>query len=608
MSSYEPPPEVDPQELLYADGPAYAGNLDALFSSYSQSHLNALKPDTTNTRFWVDSVLAEMSLDERIGQLFVINLFPRGNASRNSRALSAVRNYDVGGFLVPRNMDPDEVYSEIADLQEESTYPLLFAADYERGVGRYNNNFTEWPSNMALGATRDPLFAAASGRLTAIEARSLGVNMLLAPVVDVNNNPANPIINIRSYGEDPALVGQLAEAFVHEAQEMGVLTTLKHFPGHGNTSVDTHTRMGIISGTKDELKNVELYPYLHMLASPQKPAAVMSAHLWIQALDREPVPATLSRNALFTLLRDTLSFDGLVVTDDVKMGALQQDYSLKERTVHPILAGADMVLTPRDLPSSIRMIKDAIRDGLIKESRLNQSVRRILLAKARAGLHNKRIPDEEILSYLLDRPRGEPLAIAAADKAVTVLKNDRQLPLKTAQHVVLIQMANQQESPSIEAAMDRIATELKEKVKLTDIRIGFDPSDEEIEAVHQDVARADVAVVTMYLRTRAGRGGPSLYPQQRVLVDQLVDRLTPAVLVTLGNPYAVSPYEEAEALVVAYEQSMATVVTLTDILQGKKDPAGRLPITVGNFAYGSGLTQLEYYLASSASENGKESY
>src|SRR5690606_24829544 len=197
----------------------------------------------------------------------------------------AVQDMGVGGFLVPRLLDPEEVFEETQRLQAATPVPLFFAADYERGTGRFNNALTELPSNMALGATRDTVLAAAAGRLTAIESRALGINLLFAPVVDVNNNPDNPIINIRSYGEDPALVGAMATAFVREAQRHGVLTTLKHFPGHGNTTTDSHARMGTVGSDFAELDSIELRPYRDVLTGPHPSAGVMTAHLWVPALD-----------------------------------------------------------------------------------------------------------------------------------------------------------------------------------------------------------------------------------------------------------------------------------------------------------------------------------
>lgn len=565
--------------------------LDSLFIEYDQELLAQIHPASDGADAWADSFMATLTLEEKIGQLFITNLSSSTSDRARRAALEAVQDNKVGGFLVSRAMDPQDVHEMTTLLQDESTVPLFFAADYERGVGRFSNNLTEWPSNMGLGATRDPLFAAAAGRLTAIEGRAVGVNMVFAPVVDVNNNPDNPTINIRSYGEDPELVGVMAKMFVNEAQELGMLTTLKHFPGHGNSEVDSHSRMGKIYGDRNSLNEIELYPYRVVFNEPMNPTAVMTAHLWTPAFDEEPLPATFSKNVLNDLLRDTLRFDGLIITDDVKMGALQNDYSLEERVVNPLLAGADIVLTPRDLERSIEVVKDAVEDGKVSEEMLERSVRRILMAKASSGLHRARSVDKPVLDYLLSSPRGERLAQKAADKAVTLLQNDDLLPLEPNQNVALVQLANIRSSPSIDAAMDLFADMVSDSVEVEEARLGMEPGDREISDVMDMVEDADAIVVAMYLRLRAGRGEAGLYPDQEDVVDQLVAMDKPIVLITLGNPYAITPYPDAEALLVAYEQSLASVRSTANILSGAHEPAGKLPITVGQFAFGSGLNQ-----------------
>ena len=550
--------------------------LDSLFQNYDHEVLNMLLPDTTGTAVWVDSMMSELTVDEKIGQLFIINL-SWASRRRQEETMRAVERHHVGGFIVSRAVEPGDLYEQTSTLQEASKTPLFFAADYERGVGQVSNNLTEWPSNMGLGATRDPLFAAAAGRLTAMEGRAVGVNMVLAPVVDVNNNPQNPIINIRSYGEDPQLVGLMATSFVQGAQELGMHTTLKHFPGHGNTSVDTHTRMGTISGDRNSLDEIELYPYRVVFNERIKPSAVMSAHLWTPAFDQEPLPATFSRNVLHHLLRDTLRFDGLIVTDDLKMGALEEDYTLAERTLNPLLAGADIVLTKGDFQRSIGAVKEAVDNGEVSEAALDRSVRRILEAKAQAGLHKRRSVAKPVLDYLLALPRGEALAQAAADKAVTLLKNETMLPLKADQKIALIQLTNTRNSESIGAAMDLFAETLGATVSISEGRLESRFSNSEKREVTEAVEEADGIVIALYLRLRSGRGEAGLYPEQDEVLKALVDLDKPVTLITLGNPYAVNDYAESEALLVAYEQSLASVRSMSRVMLGEHYPSGRLP-------------------------------
>ena len=565
------------------EAPETSAALDALFPEHDLATLTWQRPDSAEAAHWVDSVLTAMTLDEKIGQLFVIHL-PRPNR-RKDEALEAVQTYGVGGFLTPRLWSPRRVLAETRRLQQAANVPLFFAADYERGVGRFNNALTELPSNMALGATRDTLLAAAAGRLTALESRALGVNLILAPVVDVNNNPHNPIINYRSYGEDPELVGRMAAAFVREAQRHGVLTTLKHFPGHGNTSVDTHTRMGVVYGDAEALDRIEFTPY-HRVLSRGGAAAVMSAHLWVPALDPQRLPATFSRRALHDILRDSLGFEGFVITDDIRMGAIRNAYTADERIVRALAAGTDVILTPKSLPAALNAVKAALQRGHLDEAAIDRSVRRILWAKAQAGLHHRRAAAEATLAYLLQKPRGAYLARTVADRAVTLLKTGPALPLGPAQRTALVQLSNVDDSPSIKAAMDTLAALL---APADEVRLGKEPARADTAEALQAAAAADVVVLSLFLRLQSGRGKAGLFPRQEQFVRRLVAQGTPVVLITFGNPYAVTPLAAAEVVVVAYEQSLASVTAVAEVLRGRQRARGTLPITVDPYPFGSGV-------------------
>ena len=545
--------------------------------------------DAEAAAFWVDSLMAALTREEKIGQLFIVDLPVRGrDRLREAEALTAVRAYGVGGFLVRRLMPPRAVFEAARTLQKAAAVPLFFAADYERGVGRFDNALTELPSNMALGATRDTLLAAVAGRLTAVESRAVGVNLLFAPVVDVNNNAENPIINIRSYGEDPDLVARMAGAFVHEAEAGGVLTTLKHFPGHGNTSVDSHTHMGIVGGDAGALGRVELRPYREVMARPHPAIGVMTAHLWTPAFDPEPTPATFSRRLLHDLLRDSLGFEGFVVTDDVKMGALRGTYPLAERVVRPLEAGADVILTPEDLPAAIRAVKDALRSGRITAKRLDASVRRILRAKARAGLYAASPVDASALDTLLARPYGAPVARAISERAVTLLRTSPALPLHPRRRVALVQLSNYRGAESIGAAMEAFADTLA-PAYLVHERFDREPAAAESSKILAAAREADVVVVALYLRLRSGRGEAGLSPGQDAFVRRLLALEAPVVLVVFGNPYAVTTFSGADAHLVAYDQTLASVRAAAGVLRGALHPQGRLPITVHPYPYGSGL-------------------
>ncbi len=577
------------------DGAAANGNtptaapLDTLFSNYRPEILAPMPFDDVAAARWVDSLMGAMTLEDKIGQLFIVNLRNPlgGNATPAMRR--AVEEYGVSGFLMPRLLPPEDMATLTRALQEIATIPLFISADYERGVGRFSNAMTELPSNMAIGATRDETYAAAAGRLTAMESHAIGVNLLFAPVVDVNNNPANPIINIRSYGADPELVGRMGEAFVQAAQAQGVLTTLKHFPGHGNVAVDTHAEMAAVRGTRAALDSIELKPYRMILGGEDAPAAVMIAHLWAQAIEPEPLPATFSETIMRELLREEMGFDGLVVTDDIKMGALQNDYSFTERMVRPLASGADIVLSPDDIARAIAAVNAALEDGRLSQDGIDASVRRILEAKARAGLHRRRSPQLSITEYFLEEKRGQKIANAIAYASITLLKTHETLPLRPdSQASALVMLSNYRNSESIGAAMDRLEAEIATPAHLA--RNDGDLTAAQRREILRRTANADGVLLGLFLRLRAGRGEAGLFAGQSQLVEALVARDdVPVVLVTFGNPYAVSTFPEADVLLVAYDQTIASTLAVSDVLLGRQPPRGELPITVEPYDFGSGL-------------------
>src|SRR3990170_4160431 len=345
---------------------------------------------------WVKRTLERMTLDEKVGQLLMVPYYG-GFANTDSeeflRLARQIRELHVGGLIVstrpqrPTGFERSEIYglAQLTNrLQQLAPVPVLVAADFERGAGFRVRDTTSFPHNMTLGAAGDTELAYRMGRIAASEARALGVHWLLAPVVDVNNNPLNPIINIRSFGEDPAEVGRLAAAFIRGCQEAGALCTAKHFPGLGDTSLDPHLELAAVGVDRARLEQVELVPFKAAIAGDV--AAVMTEHIVVPALDPEPVAATFSRPITTGLLRNQLGFEGLVITDDVSMNAIANHIWPGEAAVRAFEAGADVILSMSRQPEvAFASLKRAVESGRLREERLNQSVERILRAKARLG-------------------------------------------------------------------------------------------------------------------------------------------------------------------------------------------------------------------------------
>jgi beta-N-acetylhexosaminidase len=348
--------------------------------------------------------------------------------------------------------------------------------------------------------------------------------------------------------------------------------------------------MGVIAGARADLDRVELHPYRTVLGAT-RPAAVMSAHLWIKALEEEPIPATFSRYVLGGLLRSEMGFDGIVITDDIRMGALQFEYDTGQRILLPLLAGADVILTPADVGAAIDVLRRAIDDGRLTVGRLDASVRRILTAKASAGLHLERYADEDRLDLLMDEPLGSYIAQSIADRSITVLKTTDGLPFRSdAQRLAVVHLTNFRGSESIPASMDLFDKMLE---PAESFRFEHDPTARELSNTISKAEDADLVVLALYLRLQAGRGEARLFEGQTRLVNELLKGRTRIVLVTFGNPYAASAFSEADAILVAYDQSLQTAYAAARVLKGEQPARGRLPISVEPFEFGSGIESME---------------
>ncbi len=404
---------------------------------------------------WVRKTLKRMTLEEKVGQLVVPGLngvYTPLDSDAAEKLDRLARERRVGGFHVFGGAEalppvllnaaygtsggratrgqPLAIAALLNRLQRASALPLLFTADFEGGAGYIVEGATRLPRAMAIGATRDPGLAERAGRLVAGEGRALGVHVDFYPVVDVNNNPANPIINVRSFGEDPAFVGQMAVAYMKGIQAGGMLSTAKHFPGHGDTATDTHLDLAVIEHPRSRLDAVELVPFKAVIAAGID--AVMSTHIRLPALDpTEGLPATLSRPILTGLLRTELGFSGLVFTDSMSMLAISRRFGNEKAAAMAVAAGADVVLDPPDPEAALRGIREAVEKGEIPREQLDRSVERLLRAKALLGLHRARTVDVEAVPAGLGGRTRQAVAVEIASRAMTLAKDDRaQVPLR----------------------------------------------------------------------------------------------------------------------------------------------------------------------------------
>ena len=418
---------------------------------------------------WARKTLEKMSFDERVGQLVVPGLngvFTPADSDAALKLERLVREGRVGGFhvfgggeaLPPALLNP--VYGTAGSraikgnplsiaallnrLQRASAVPLLFTADFEGGAGYIVDGATRMPRAMALGATRDPALAERAGRVGAAEGRAMGVHVDYYPVVDVNVNPRNPVIGIRSFGEDPELVARMATAYMKGIQQGGMLATAKHFPGHGDTIVDTHLDLAVVEHPRSRLDAVELLPFRALIAAGVD--GVMSSHIRLPALDpTDGLPATLSRPVLTGLLRDELAFPGLVFTDSMSMHAVSKRFPPDRAAALAVQAGADIVLDSPDPEAALRGIKEAVARGEISREQIDRSAARILTAKARLGLHRSRTVDVEAVPGIVGVRAHDAVAAEIASRALTLLKDEKgQLPLRVRREarVVLLSLVD----------------------------------------------------------------------------------------------------------------------------------------------------------------------
>ncbi|MCA1594548.1 MAG: hypothetical protein LC754_18355 [Acidobacteria bacterium] len=373
-------------------------------------------------------------------------------ASDEYRALlRQVAENHVGGIILFRG----PVYESVQlmnRMQHEARIPLLVSSDLEAGAGMRFDDTINFPWNMAVGATGNPDYARRQGEVTAREARALGVQQIFAPVVDVNNNAANPVINVRSYGEDPAAVAKFASAFVEGAQRGGVIATAKHFPGHGDTATDSHRGLPVIKVKRERLEQVELVPFRAVIGAGI--GAVMSAHIGLPEIDPTTVkplpreqmirpvymeegdevvsenavlPGTLSPVILNGMLRRDLGFDGIVVTDALDMSGLTIYFKQDEAAVRAVLAGADMLLKPADPDAVVRGLREAVKSGRLTEKRIEDSARRLLAAKYDLGLVKERITSLEQIDAMVSAPDAMKLADEIAEHAITLVRDEGKL-------------------------------------------------------------------------------------------------------------------------------------------------------------------------------------
>ena len=547
----------------------------------------------TEDEAWVERTLTGLTLRQKVGQLimpWVLGDFAPEGSPSHDRILEYIEDQGIGGLIMSVG-SPTEVAAKLNDFQAHSNIPLLVAADLETGAGFRMRGAvqmpgtielggaTDFPSLMAVGATADPELAYEMGRITAREARGVGIHIPFAPVLDVNNNPDNPIINVRSFGENPEDVADLGAAFVRGVQEHGAIATGKHFPGHGDTETDSHLGLPVIPHSRARMDSVEIFPFRHAIEAGM--GAVMTAHISVPSLDGGVGdPATLSSAVLTDLLRDEMEFDGLLFTDAMDMSAISRGFGAEEASVRAIEAGADVILMPPSVERAVEGIAAAVESGRIEASRIDASVRRILETKKQMGLDRDRTVQIDQIGQVVGIPAHTQVAAEIAERSITLLHNGGNLlPLLGTRSARVMSVSFRRTSDVL--AGRYFNTRLRQTYpRLTTAGLDVNSG----PALYEDLlrqARQQALVILSTYVTAFSQSGSLALPEEVVdFAGQLTEIGVPHIVISFGNPYLITELPDVRAYMLAWSGSEVSQTAAAQALFGDIEISGRVPTRI----------------------------
>lgn len=533
-----------------------------------------IKSDTN-----VDDLLENMSLREKIGQLFFIRANGSYTSNDDESYLELVRQINenhIGGIV----FFAGDVYGQAVmtnKLQEISDIPLWITQDMEYGAAMRVNGSTRFPPAMGIAATKNPDYAYWVGKITAREAKALGVHQIFAPVLDVNNNPDNPVINVRSFSGDPSTVSTFGNKFIEGVESEGIVATGKHFPGHGDTGTDSHIALPVIDYDFARLDSIELQPFRSAIDSGVK--SVMSAHISFPKLSENPeVPATLNESILNRILSDSLDFDGMVVTDGLEMSGISSHFSPGEAVVRALQAGADMMLLSPDELTAINEIEHAIRKNTLSKERLNQSVRKILNWKKEYGLFEESTVNIDSLNKVINTKEHQLLADEISRNSLTLLRNNNQIiPISssTFKNITVISLGDGRSGNTGSTFVRELR---KYHPNINSHVLDERTSREEKRKMLDDARNADLVLIGSFLYVRSGQD-VQLTNDQQEIINKLPDD-TPSALVAFGNPYILSDFENTDVQLLAWSANSDQVKNTVPALFGGTTLTGALPISI----------------------------
>ncbi|MGE0133490.1 MAG: glycoside hydrolase family 3 protein [Blastocatellales bacterium] len=594
-----------------------------LFYPVAFSQKNSYQPFnrklSSKDEAWVRKTLRSLTLDEKIGQMIIADanvIFWNRESDEYRKLQHHIVDNKVGGVILFRSeVWPTAVITN--RWQEMAKLPLLISSDLEMGMGMRFDDTPWWAPNMAVAATGDTKWARLQGEATALQARATGVNWLYAPTADVNNNPDNPVINTRSYGEDPAMVAEFTKAFIEGAQSAGAMACAKHFPGHGDTATDSHIGLPVVDVSRERLEKLELVPFRAAIAA--RVGSIMSAHIALTQIETElaapirplsereaasaeflsqtevnaagvTLPGTLSSKIVTGLLREELKFNGLIVTDAMSMAGVAARYTPAEAAVKAIKAGADVIEKSPDIDAAITGIKQAVAKGEITEARINASVERILRAKAALGLHAKRTVDLNEVDRAVSNPRFNEIAQQIADHSITLARDERRLlPLDPKGRLLNVTFTDEEDRAITKTFVDELRARATQVESHT---LDHKSTEPEIDRVMSRLRAGsfDAVIFSVAVRARSGKGSVALPQTGRRIAERLIYSQAPLVVISFGNPYLLAAMPESPSYLLAYSPFPVSQRAAVKAIFGAIEISGKLPVTLpGLYPRGHGL-------------------
>jgi len=567
----------------------------------SSSNISGIsnKPPQTDPRYpsvfdidnqdieWIEAILDTMPLRQKCAQMLMLPVY-RNYLNKASKYYSStmeyIRDEKIGGLIMYQGELKQQI-EFISDAQKISDIPLLVAADFERGLGSRIDNVLEFPHAMALGAVINSAYAYEMGKAIAIESRLMGIYQNLAPVGDINNNELNPVINIRSFSESKYTVSEMASSFILGSKHEKVIATIKHFPGHGNTEIDSHTDLPLISGSREQLREMELYPFINAIESGVQ--AIMIGHLQVPAYDT--LPSSLSKIIVSDLLINTLGFDGLIITDAMNMDAVNRYFEPDEAILLAVKAGIDIILMPPDPLNAINTIYNAVLNGEITEERINHSVRKILAAKRWVNMTNENLNDSQTIITSIENENHIELAEEIAQKSITLLRNNENLiplDLESYNKIICITVTDGEGGETATYFKNALLKRIGDiDAHLINRRTGS----WKYNRVLESAKTADLIIMPIFSEVQLKDRQSLNSKLQQNFIQNIIDLKIPTVFISLKNPYLLSSYTNIKTYLDTYSYSYVSQDACLRAILGETDITGRLPVSMPNAEFHIGM-------------------